>query len=81
MPKLKVLSGQDLVKIFTVFGFIMVSQKGSHMKLRRVLASGHKQILTIPAHKEIDKGLLRAILKQSSEFISTQELDKYFYSE
>lgn len=33
MPKLKVLSGQDVIKILSVFGFLVVSQKSSHAKL------------------------------------------------
>ena len=37
MPKLKVLSGKDLVKIFILFGFEILSQKGSHIKLCRII--------------------------------------------
>ena len=81
MRKFKRLSGQDLVKIFIVFDFVLVSQKGSHMKLKRILSGGVKQVLIIPVHKEIDRGLLKAIFRQSSEFISSQDLEKYFYSE
>lgn len=51
MPKLKLLSGKDVVKIFSKFGFITVSQKGSHVKLRRTLPDGTKQALTIPSMK------------------------------
>ena len=31
MPKLKVLSGRDLVKIFEQFGFEVAAQRGSHV--------------------------------------------------
>ncbi|MEM2959110.1 MAG: type II toxin-antitoxin system HicA family toxin [Candidatus Jordarchaeaceae archaeon] len=54
MPKLKVLGGKDVVKILSLFGFEIVSQRGSHVKLRRVLSDGTKQTLTIPLHKELD---------------------------
>lgn len=37
MPKLKVLSGRDVVKILGQFGFQILSQKGSHIKLRRMI--------------------------------------------
>jgi len=40
MSRLKVLSGKDVVKILSKFGFITVSRKGSHVKLRRTLPSG-----------------------------------------
>jgi len=56
MPKLKLLSGKEIIKIFSKFGFEIVSQRGSHLKLRRVLKDGTKQTLTIPIHDELDKG-------------------------
>jgi predicted RNA binding protein YcfA (HicA-like mRNA interferase family) len=37
MPKLKQLSGKDIIKILDRFGFIIHSQRGSHIKLRRVI--------------------------------------------
>jgi len=40
MPRLKVLSGKDVVKILSRFGFMPVSQKESHVKLSRTLPSG-----------------------------------------
>ncbi|MEM2913453.1 MAG: type II toxin-antitoxin system HicA family toxin [Candidatus Bathyarchaeia archaeon] len=63
MSKLKVLSGKDLLKIFSKFGFQALSQRGSHVKLRRTLKDGAKQILTIPIHEELDKGTLKAIFR------------------
>jgi len=37
MSKLRILSGHDLIQIFSAFGFHAISQRGSHLKLRRVL--------------------------------------------
>lgn len=48
MPKLRTLSGSEVVKIFNTFGFQIASQKGSHIKLQRILPDGTKQTLTIP---------------------------------
>ncbi|MBI4050206.1 MAG: type II toxin-antitoxin system HicA family toxin [Candidatus Doudnabacteria bacterium] len=79
MPKLRVLSGQDLVKIFNKLGFAVAAQRGSHIKLRRVTADGSVQILTIPSHKEIKTGTLKAIYNQALRFISEAELRKEFY--
>jgi predicted RNA binding protein YcfA (HicA-like mRNA interferase family) len=62
MPKLRRLSGADLVQIFSQFGFGIHSQKGSHIKLRRVNASGERQTLTVPNHAQIDTGTAKAIL-------------------
>lgn len=47
MPKLKRLSGQEVVKIFLSFGFRMLEQKGSHIKLRR-FKNEQKQTLVVP---------------------------------
>jgi len=79
MPRLKVLSGREVVKIFAKFGFKVVSQRGSHVKLRRVLPDGTKQTLTVPLHDELDKGTLKAIIRQASRFIPEDELKPYFY--
>jgi len=80
MPKLKVLGGEDLFKIFSTHGFEKISQKGSHVKMRR-MGLDSKETLTIPMHTEIDKGLLRQIFIQASRYISENDLRKYFYSE
>ena len=78
MPKLKVLSGKEVVKILSKFGFELLSQKGSHVKLRRVLPDGTKQTLTVPLHNELDKGTLKAIIRQASRYIPEEELKPYF---
>jgi len=52
MPKLKVLSGNDLVKIFQMFDFSVTSQKGSHIKIARI-KDGEKQVLVFPNHKKL----------------------------
>lgn len=81
MPKLKRLSGQDVFKILALFGFVIAGQKGSHIKLVRTLPDGSKQPLTIPAHPELDKGTLKAIMRQASRYIPETELKPHFYSE
>jgi predicted RNA binding protein YcfA (HicA-like mRNA interferase family) len=56
MPRPKILSGADVVRIFALFGFEVASQRGSHIKLRRLLADGTRQTLTVPNHRELDRG-------------------------
>ena len=63
------------------FGFEVISQRGSHMKMRRTAAGGRKETITIPAHHELDTGTCRAILRQASRFIPVSELNPFFYSE
>ena len=79
MPKLKLLSGKEVIKIFSKFGFEIISQRGSHVKLRRILKDGTKQTLTIPIHDELDKGTLKAIFRQALRYIPEEELRPYFY--
>ncbi len=80
MPKLKNLSGEDVIKIFENFGFLVVAQKGSHVKLKRFIDSNIKQTLTIPNHKELDKGTVMAIYNQAMRYVSESKLREYFYT-
>ena len=61
MSKLPILSGEKLVKILYKLGYYIRDQKGSHIHLRHPT----KRPLTIPNHKEIARGTLRAILKDA----------------
>lgn len=80
MSKLKIFSGEELIKIFLSFGFNVAAQKGSHVKLVRVQID-MKQTLTIPNHPELDKGTLKAIYRQALRYIPENELKIHFYSE
>lgn len=80
MPKLKILSGKELIKIFYHFGFSIQSQKGSHVKLFRQ-TKNFKQVIVIPNHTEVDVGTLKAIYRQASKYIPEIELVPFFYNE
>ena len=80
MPKLRSLSGQDLLRIFSKFGFVKCSQRGSHVKLRRDSEAG-KQILTIVLHREVDKGTLQAIFRQALRYIAEAESVPHFFAD
>lgn len=81
MPRLRRLSGAEVVRILGQFGFVAHSQRGSHIKLRRVLTDGTAETLTIPAHAELDTGTCRAILRQASRFIAPGELHPHFFTD
>jgi predicted RNA binding protein YcfA (HicA-like mRNA interferase family) len=61
MPKLPVLSGKDLIKALSRIGYNFDHQTGSHVTL--VNPSGKK--ITVPNHRELGPGILRAIIKQA----------------
>ncbi len=69
MPKLPLVSGQEIIRALERLGFIVVSQRGSHVKLRH-----DGKICIVPAHKEVKKGTLAGILRQAD--ISADELIK-----
>ncbi len=81
MPKLKVLSGEEVINIFKSLGFSFSVQKGSHIKLTRNIENSIKQSLTIPNHKEIDRGTLKAIIRQASKYVPEEELKAHFYND
>lgn len=78
MPKLRRLSGIEIVEILGRFGFEVHSQRGSHIKLRRQGIAG-KETLTIPNHASLDTGTCKAIFRQASKYISEAELFPHFY--
>jgi predicted RNA binding protein YcfA (HicA-like mRNA interferase family) len=78
MPNLRRMSGREVVAVFQSFGFAVHSQKGSHVKLRRIGPDMEKQTLTIPNHDELDTGTLRAIIRQASRHVSIQDLQAHF---
>lgn len=81
MPKPRRLSGDDVVAVLSSFGFTIHSQRGSHVKLRRIRQDGGKETLTIPRHKELDAGTLRAIYRQACRYIPESSLQKHFFSD
>jgi predicted RNA binding protein YcfA (HicA-like mRNA interferase family) len=60
MPKLPVLSGQQLMKALERLGFEQVRQRGSHVVLRRGSAG-----CVVPMHKEVKTGTLAGIMRQA----------------
>ena len=79
MSRLRVLSGEEAVAIFQQLGFSVAGQKGSHVKLRRASTEHTMQTLTIPKHRELDRGTLKAIFNQAARYVSEEELRRHFY--
>jgi predicted RNA binding protein YcfA (HicA-like mRNA interferase family) len=80
LPRLRRLSGDDVIGILRAFGFDPTGGRGSHVKLRRLTATG-VQILTVPRHRELDTGTLHAIFRQASRFVPEEDLRPHFYAE
>lgn len=61
-PYVPVLSGQRMLAVLALIGFVQVSQKGSHVKVRHL----DGRVAIIPMHRELAPGTLRSILRQAS---------------
>ena len=70
MSKLPVISGRECVRALERAGFYVRRQTGSHLILRRDAPFAQ---VVVPDHKVLDRGTLRAIIRQSglsvSEFV------------
>jgi predicted RNA binding protein YcfA (HicA-like mRNA interferase family) len=77
---LKTLSTKEVIAILGKFGFLVHSQKGSHIKMRRETAAGNETLM-LPERRQIAKGTLREIFKQASAFISQAELRPHFFND
>ena len=69
--KYPILPPSKVISVLLKFGFIKVSQKGSHAKYKNILTG---KICIIPIHNEVAKGTLKSILEQADieldEFLS-----------
>ena len=63
MSVLPRVSGREVVKALTRVGYEQDRQRGSHIILRQS-SYPHRRI-TVPDHREIAKGTLRAIIRES----------------
>ena len=64
MPKYKVFTATELIKLLQFYGFEIVRTKGSHTILQKY-DNNSTITLPIPLHKEIKIGTLTSIVRQS----------------
>ena len=68
------MSGKEVCAILERHGFAEVRRRGSHIVMQRVDDDGSTTTVPVPDHKELKKGTLRSIIRQSgaprSEFES-----------
>jgi predicted RNA binding protein YcfA (HicA-like mRNA interferase family) len=71
MGKLPVVSGIEAVRAFSHLGYEVDHQTGSHLVLRQ-RQPPHRR-LTVPSHKELAKGTLRALIREAG--VTVDEFD------
>ncbi len=67
MTRLPVISGDDFIKVMHKIGYVWDHTEGSHMILLH--PSGYR--LSVPRHKELGRGLLRSLIRDSG--LSSEE--------
>ncbi|MCI4624892.1 MAG: type II toxin-antitoxin system HicA family toxin [Candidatus Magnetoovum sp. WYHC-5] len=68
MSKLPSISGKQCVKVLEKTGFIIRRQRSSHIVITK---ENPFMQLVVPDHKTLDKGTLRAIIRQSGLTVDT----------
>jgi predicted RNA binding protein YcfA (HicA-like mRNA interferase family) len=64
MPKLKRVSGAEVIRALEKLGFERVRQRGSHVILKKQSPQGTLGCV-VPLHHELAEGTLRGILQQA----------------
>ncbi|HUT55879.1 MAG TPA: type II toxin-antitoxin system HicA family toxin [bacterium] len=64
MGKVPVLSGRDVCAVLARHGFAEVRRRGSHIVMQKKFADSTVTV-PIPDHKELRKGTVLGIIKQS----------------
>ena len=64
MPKLPTPSAREIIRVLSGQGFQVVSQKGSHIKMKKI-APNETRTVIIPDHPEILAGTLKSIIRQA----------------
>ena len=69
MSKVPILNYQQVIKALRRDGWIVIRQKGSHIRLQKRLPNDMLKII-VPAHRPIKRSTLSHILKQARLSVS-----------
>lgn len=78
MPKLRRISGDEILSALIKEDFEILRQKGSHVRLVKN-SSDSKTYITVPLHKEIDRGTLKSIIRSLERVFSKDKILEIFY--
>ncbi len=86
MPKLRRLSGQDVVRILLQLGFEVVRIRGSHHIMRRIVIIEGKeeaQTVNVPVHGNtpLATGMLKRLYRDLQRYVSDDDLRDGFYND
>ena len=64
LGRLRILSGREVCRLLAEHGFVLVRQRGGHMVMQKAEA-GSTVTVPVPDHKELRRGTLRSVIRQS----------------
>ena len=62
MARLPRVSGREALSVFEQVGFVVRRQRGSHIVMTK---PGHPETLSVPDHRELQTGTLRALIRKA----------------
>ncbi|MGQ9533040.1 MAG: type II toxin-antitoxin system HicA family toxin [Desulfotomaculales bacterium] len=62
MARLPVCSGEEAIVVFVRAGWHIDRRRGSHAS---PVKPGNPNVLTVPLHRELDRGLLRRLIRKA----------------
>lgn len=65
MPKLPVVSGEELIQILERSGYVRIRTRGSHVRLYPPGYLAEAKKVTVPLHKQLKVGTLSGIMKDT----------------
>lgn len=74
MSKLKVVSGREVCRMLQKHGFVEIRKRGSHIVMQKRLKKGTITV-PVPDHKEIKRGTMMSIIRQSGISKGEFEID------
>lgn len=69
MSRLPILSAREIMKALERYGYVVVRQRGSHVRM--VHPARREWPVTVPNYKHADRSLLRLIIQEAN--LSVQE--------
>jgi predicted RNA binding protein YcfA (HicA-like mRNA interferase family) len=69
----KLFSAREVIRALRRAGFHQVSQRGSHIKLKKAIEGG-ELVVIVPNYREIPKGTLESILLQAR--LTSEQLEE-----
>ena len=69
------VSGKDLIKVLSNYGYKVIRQTGSHIRMSIIIEDVSKNITIFPNHASIKLGTLMSILNEVSSQLAINKED------